>query len=147
MPKSATLTGIKTLRCYTIPEVAEVTGVSERTVRAWIKRGLAAMAGERPTLVRGDELISFIKRERAARKFSLAEDQLYCLRCRAPSKAAGGIADCEINGQRAKLTAICVVCEAMMHRPIPLAAVPAQSEVFDLTLHESPTPARASPAE
>ncbi|WP_411890279.1 helix-turn-helix domain-containing protein [Yoonia sp. SDW83-1] len=60
MPKSARLSGIKSLYCYTIPEAAGVTGVSDRTIRAWIKQGLTAMTSKRPTLVRGDALIIFI---------------------------------------------------------------------------------------
>ena len=134
MPKSAKLSGIKSLRCYTIPEAAGVSGVSDRTIRAWIKQGLTAMTDERPTLVRGDALISYIQRQRQGRKSRLSPDEFYCLKCREARKPAGGLVDCEKDGTRAKLTAMCETCDTIMHRPIAHERVAALNDFFDLTL-------------
>ncbi|WP_420395809.1 helix-turn-helix domain-containing protein [Nioella sp.] len=134
MPKSAKLSGIKSLRCYTISEAAGVTGVSDRTIRAWIKQGLTAMTDERPTLVRGDALISYIQRQRQGRRSRLSPDEFYCLKCREARKPAGGLVDCEKDGTRAKLTAMCETCDTIMHRPIAQERVAALNDVFDLTL-------------
>ncbi|RMA40991.1 helix-turn-helix domain-containing protein [Rhodophyticola porphyridii] len=134
MPKSAKLSGIKSLRCYTIPEAAGVTGVSDRTIRAWIKQGLTAMSDERPTLVRGDALISYIQRQRQGRKSRLSPDEFYCLKCRAARKPAGGLVDCELDGTRAKLSAICETCDTIMHKPIAHERVAILNDVFDVTL-------------
>lgn len=134
MPKSAKLSGIKSLRCYTIPEAAGVTGVSDRTIRAWIKQGLTAMTDERPTLVRGDALVSFIQNQRRARKSRLSPDEFYCLKCRAARKPAGGLVDCETDGTRAKLTAMCETCDTIMHKPIAHERVAILTDVFDVTL-------------
>ncbi|QAX30707.1 helix-turn-helix domain-containing protein [Leisingera sp. NJS204] len=139
MPKSAKLSGIKSLRCYTIPEAAGVTGVSDRTIRAWIKQGLTAMTDERPTLVRGDALISYIQRQRQGRKSRLSPDEFYCLKCRAARKPAGGLVDCETDGTRAKLSAICETCETIMHKPIPPGSVPTLAKTFDVTLRGEPS--------
>ncbi len=133
MPKSATLSGIKSLYCYTIQEAAEVSGVSERTIRAWIKGGLPAMMREGPTLIRGDALISFIKGQRETRKINIGQDEFYCLKCRAARKPAGGLVECETNGARSKLTAICEVCETIMHKPVAQGQVPELAKVFDLS--------------
>ncbi|MEL6413402.1 MAG: helix-turn-helix domain-containing protein [Pseudomonadota bacterium] len=134
MPKSAKISRIKSLRCYTIPEAASVTCVSDRTIRAWIKQGLTAMTDERPTLVRGDALISYIQRQRQGRKSRLSHDEFYCLKCRAARKPAGGLIDCETDGTRAKLSAICETCHTIMHKPIAPDNVQTLAKTFDVTL-------------
>ena len=145
MPKSAKISRIKSLRCYTIPEAASVTGVSDRTIRAWIKQGLTAMTDERPTLVRGDALISYIQRQRQGRKSRLSHDEFYCLKCRAARKPAGGLIDCETDGTRAKLSAICETCDTLMHKPIPHERVAILSDFFDVTLRgKAPETPKAS---
>lgn len=147
MPKSAKLSGIKSLYCYTIQEAAGVTGVSERTIRDWIKQGLKAMASERPTLVRGDALITFIQGQRQARKTHLSLDEFYCLKCRAARKSAGGLVDCETDGARAKRTALCETCETAMHKPIAHESVPILNNFFDVTLRGEPSPSRTVGSE
>ncbi|MDX8347812.1 helix-turn-helix domain-containing protein [Cognatiyoonia sp. IB215446] len=117
MPKSARLTGIKSLRCYTIPEAADVTGVTNQTIRKWIKQGLPVLAAERPALVRGDDLIAFIKRQRAERKIDLLAHQFLCLKCSAARNAAGGFATCRRTGPRMFLQAICEKCDGVMNKP------------------------------
>lgn len=145
MPKSAKLSGIKSLHCYTIREAAGVTGVSDRTIRAWIKQGLAAMSDERPTLVRGDTLVSFIQGQRQGRKSRLSPGEFYCLKCRAARKPAGGLVDCETDGTRAKLTALCETCDTIMHKPIAHERVAVLNSVFDVTLRgEAPETPKAS---
>ena len=134
MPKSAKLSGVKSLRCYTIPEAAGVTCVTERTIRAWLKQGLTAMSDERPTLVRGDALMSYIQGQRQGRKLRPSPDKFYCLKCRAARKPAGGLVDCETDSTRAKLTAICQTCDTIMHKPIAHESVANLSDFFELTL-------------
>ena len=68
MAKTARINAIKAFRCYTIPEAAEVTGVTTRTIRTWIKDGLPVMSGQRPHLIRGDDLRNYNQRKRQDRK-------------------------------------------------------------------------------
>jgi transcription elongation factor Elf1 len=147
MPKSATLSGIKSLHCYTIQEAAAVSGVSDRTIRAWMKDGLSAMKQERPTLLRGDALIAFIKGQRKSRKTKIKQDEFYCLKCRDARKPAERMVECEIRGARAKLTAICDDCETIMHKPVALGQVPNLAEVFDLTVKSSSETLKTPTAE
>lgn len=121
MPKSAHLTSIKSLRCYTIPEAADVAGVSTRTIHTWSKQGLPILAGDRPTLIRGDDLIAFIKKQRARRKINLLPHQFLCLKCRAARSAAGGFATCRRKGARVTLQAICEKCDGVMNKPFAQA--------------------------
>ncbi len=80
MPKQACLNRIKSLRCYTIEEAAEVTGVSTRTIRSWTKNGLQPMDEGRPVLVRGDDLRAYIKMQRDGRKHPTGLDEFFCVR-------------------------------------------------------------------
>jgi len=121
MPKQPRLNRIKSLHSYTINEAAEVSGVSPRTIRNWATSGLRLMQDDRPALVRGDDLIAFIKGQRKQRKQRLALDQFYCLRCRAPRPAAGGFAECEVTGNRLVLIAMCAVCETILRKPVARA--------------------------
>lgn len=134
MPKSATLSGIKSLRAYTIPEAAGITGVSDRTVRAWIKKGLSAMVDERPILIRGDALIEFIRGQRTSRKKHVPEDAFYCLKCRSARSPSGGRVDYDIKGKRAKLIGICETCETIMYKAVTLGQLPEIEKYFDVTL-------------
>lgn len=137
MPKSATLSGIKSLHTYTIQEAAGITGVSERTIREWIKQGLAAMAYERPTLVRGDAMIAFIKNQRSSRKKRVPQNAFYCLKCRAPRKPAGGFVDCQVNGNRTKLIGMCEVCETLMHKAIAMDQISDIKRHFEVSVSET----------
>lgn len=134
MPKQARLSGIKSFRCYTIEEAAEVSGVSPRTIRNWASDGLRVMDGTRPALIRGDDLMDHIKGKRESRAVKTRIDTFYCLPCRKERHPAGGMADCEITDGRAKLTAICEVCGTVVSKPVSEANVPATARILDLKI-------------
>lgn len=134
MPKQARISGIKAYRTYTPDEAANVTGVSTRTIRNWMASGLLTMTNARPVLIRGDDLRDFINAQRKARKIDIGQDQLYCCVCKVGRGAAGGIADCDIRGLRASLTALCNTCETVMTKPIVLADVQRIGQSLDLTI-------------
>lgn len=134
MPKQARLSGIKSFRTYKIEEAAEVSGVSARTISNWAANGLHVMNGERPVLIRGDDLRDFIKRQREGRKIKTSLDRFFCVRCRKAQKAAGGFADCNITGKRVTLTALCEVCETVVSKPIAEARIPEIARTLDLTI-------------
>lgn len=134
MPKQARLSRIKRFRCYTIEEAAEVSRVSSRTIRNWAKAGLYVMDDARPALIRGDDLRNYIKSQRAKRSVKTKIDTFYCVCCRAERQAAGGIADCDLIGGRAKLTALCMACGTVLSKPIAVAAIPEVSQSLDLRI-------------
>lgn len=139
MPKQARLSGIKAARCYTIEEAAEVSGVSPRTIRNWASDGLRVMDGTRPALIRGDDLRTFIKSARASRKVKTRIDTFYCLRCRKEQRAAEGLADCAIKGNRATLTALCEACETVVSKPVAEARIPEIARTLDLKIKRQDT--------
>ncbi|MFK7792607.1 MAG: helix-turn-helix domain-containing protein [Devosiaceae bacterium] len=137
MPKQARLNGIKGIRCYTIEEAAAVSGVSARTVRAWARDGLRTMNAERPILIRGDDLREYIKSKRASRKIQTSIDTFFCLPCRRERRAAEGLADCTIAGERATLTALCEACETVVFKPIAKAHISDAARTLDLRITRS----------
>lgn len=132
MPKQPRLNRIKSLHSYTINEAAEVSGVSPRTIRNWAAGGLRLMQEDRPALVRGDDLITFIKAQRKQRKQSLPLDRFFCLRCRAPRATAGGLVECVQHGGRFTLIAICDVCETILRKPVARADLPRLRDLLDV---------------
>ncbi|QIE41624.1 helix-turn-helix domain-containing protein [Rhodobacteraceae bacterium SC52] len=134
MPKHARLSGIKAVRCYTIEEAAEVSGVSPRTIRNWAADGLRVMDGTRPALIRGDDLRNYIKAARDSRKVKTRIDTFYCLRCRKERRAAEGFADCVITVNRAMLTALCEVCETVLSKPVAKVRIPEIARTLDLKI-------------
>ncbi len=134
MPKQARITGIKSLYCYKFDEAADVAGVSPRTVRTWVRQGLEVLDNEFPTLIRGDALKAFIKSQRASRKVPLNTDEFYCLPCRVARRAAGGFAECKIDGKQASLSALCSRCDGIVTKSISLHQIPDLELLLELTI-------------
>ncbi len=121
MARTARINAIKFFRCYTIREAAEITGVSTRTICNWNKAGLPVMDDQRPHLIRGDDLRSFIQSKRKERKTETKLHEFFCLRCHDLRFAAGGFAECHIDGNRVRVKALCNVCGTVMNKPVAKA--------------------------
>ena len=108
---------VKRLRTYDVREAADATGATTQTVRKWLQEGLAPVPGIRPAIVRGADLIAFLKSREAARKRPCGPGRLYCLRCKAPSDPAFGELeywpDTAITGS---LKGLCATCGGWMAR-------------------------------
>ena len=130
---------VKKLRLYTVHEAAELFGVHKNTIRAWIEDGLAVCDNQRPILILGWQLSSYLLSRLKSRKQPCEPGQMYCFRCRAPREPAGNMADFqEINEKVGNLTAICPNCECFMNQRVSLAKLakfPGKLEVaFPLSL-------------
>lgn len=134
MPKQAKLSKIKSFQSYTIPEAAAIAGVSTPTIHNWSKNGLRLMDMAQPTLIRGDDLRAYIKGQRDKRKAVTRPDTFYCFGCKQTRHAAANMADCMISGKRAKLTALCAICETVVSKPVALSAVANLALTLDLTI-------------
>jgi hypothetical protein len=124
---------IKQANCYDPHEIARLFGIHPNTVRHWLKDGLHAIDGRRPTLVHGTALRTFIFERQQARRQKCGPSEFFCFRCRAPRTAWGNAADVAIYTEKiAKLTALCCVCETGMHRTIRRADIPKIGALIDL---------------
>jgi RNase P subunit RPR2 len=57
-------------------------GIHPQTVRAWVKRGLKTTdKGKTPTLIYGNDLITYIKLQNSKSKCKTAFDEMFCVKC------------------------------------------------------------------
>jgi hypothetical protein len=125
-------------RNYTVEEVASLYGVFKGTVRAWIKAGLPVFNDKRPMLILGSDLVAFHQARRKKNKQTCKPDELYCVRCRAPKKPAGEMADYQIITDKiGNLIAICPSCEMIMNRRISLSKLEQAIEKITITLPQA----------
>ena len=129
----------KTNRSYDVGEVAILLGIHKNTVRTWIKEGLPVADDLRPTLVLGKDLRAFLENKRSKNKQPCRLGELYCFRCRAPRKPAANMADFEpATPSVGKLTALCEVCETIMHQRIGMSKLKLLEVKIDITFTQLP---------
>jgi hypothetical protein len=129
---------VKTLRTYSVEDVADLFGVHKNTVLNWRKNGLSPIDDRRPMLFSGATLAIFLKAKRIKNKQPCKPGEIYCMRCRAPRKPAGGMADYQpVTATVGNLQAICPACEAIMNRRISLAKLELFLHQMDITLPQA----------
>lgn len=131
---------IKAARSYTIPEVAEVLGCSTRTVRNWAGMGLRVLTENRPHLIVGDDLKSFLAEKSASKRVKLSPNELLCLSCKAPRQPLGMMADeiCQ-TATISRLVGLCEVCGGTCNRMISARALPEFARIFDIASKQALT--------
>ena len=114
---------VKIHRTYTPSEVAKLLGVHNHTVGRWIVSGLPLIERKRPYLIHGADLRAFLA-ARQPRKQPLRAGEMYCLRCRAPKRPAGDMADLvPRSATTGTLIGICPTCVGIMHRAVSLGTI------------------------
>jgi excisionase family DNA binding protein len=102
---------IKATWPYTVQELASLLKVHKNAPLRWLKEGLSANGDGRPYLIRGDELIRFLKARRQSKKHHCKPHEFFCFKCRAPREAYLNIADIIIESpNRFRVKALCAVC-------------------------------------
>lgn len=136
---------VKLHRSYSVPELAACFGVHKNTVRHWQRDGLKPLDSGRPVLFYGATIRAFLSKRNAIRRCPCPPGTLYCFRCRAPRPAALGMVDyVSINGVSGNIRAICAICETVMHRRAPKAALAAIMPGCDVQFVEGPPRLRGS---
>jgi len=129
---------VKIHRSYTVEEIATLFGLHKNTVRHWVKDGLATVDDKRPMLILGPLLVDFLKARRIKNKQKCKPGELYCVRCRAPKKPAGEMADyAPITDKIGNLVAICPDCDAIMNRHVNLAKIEQVRGKIDISFPEA----------
>lgn len=105
---------------YTAAEAAVLLGRTPRTVRRWItEEGLPSARDRRPWLIDGRDLKQFLDERDRDRQVTLAENEFYCLPCRAARvPALGLVVFLPDTPSLGRLQAFCPVCEREMFRSI-----------------------------
>lgn len=106
-------------RSYSVEEIARLFRVHKNTVRVWLRQGLKAIDGQRPTVVRGEEIRRFLGERRAQAKRPCGPGRIYCLPCRAPKIPALKMTECVTTGEATgTLRGICPDCGRMIYRRV-----------------------------
>lgn len=140
MAKKPNLRALRAARTYTIEEAAIALGVSTGTVRSWVKAGLPLMKSQRPFLILGETLRSFLQDKAAKGKVKLQTDQLYCFTCKAARTPMGLMVDCiPQTPKTARLLGLCGVCGGTCNRMISKTQIDRFSRVFHVAMKDGPT--------
>lgn len=124
---------IKANWAYTVEEAAEVVGVTEQTIRAWLKRGLHALTSKRPTLILGCALKDFIARTREERSQKLDVGKFPCFRCKAPQPPGYALATYRaLSSTHGRLEGFCGCCEGPVSRLVKVSDLPAWSAICEI---------------
>ncbi|MEP1338955.1 MAG: helix-turn-helix domain-containing protein [Marinomonas sp.] len=127
-------------RAYTVQELAEKLGVHKHTVRGWLKKGLPAIDGAKPTLIHGGEFQEWWGKQRKATKRPCQPRQMYCFNCREPKRPALGMVEyAPTNAVTGNLKAICETCETMTHQRARLATIAAKMPGLDVQITQAPS--------
>ncbi len=139
MPKRPSPSRIKTHRVYTPAEASDALDVHRKTVRRWVNdHDLAADKSQKPWVIRGADLKSFLGERRTKNKCKLQPHHCYCLRCRGPRAPDGKIADYTHQTLTSgMLTALCPTCCGIMNKVIRRADLDVIRAKIDVTIRQA----------
>jgi excisionase family DNA binding protein len=137
MAKHPNPRAIKAARTYTVEEAAIALGVSVGTIRAWVKSGLPLMRSQRPFLILGENLRTFLEDRIRTAKAPLQPHQLYCLSCKAGRAPMGLLVDCiPQTAKTARLLGLCEACGGTCNRMISQSKIDQYSQIFCIAIKE-----------
>jgi len=120
-------------RIYTTDETARLLGVCKESVRRWMAQGLPVIRDAKPFLIRGADLIAFLRKRRTP-KVRCGMGEAYCVACRKASRPMPGSWSIEFNARgRPFLKGYCNDCGTGMRRALKSSAIGAT----EATLQES----------
>ena len=122
-------------RNYTFEEVADLFCVHKNTVASWVKNGLPCMNESRPFLILGSELKAFLQARHKARKHKCRIDEIFCVKCKAPTKPALNFVEYVPSSEsKGRLVGMCSDCESITNKFVGLGWLKANLNIFDVSL-------------
>lgn len=129
---------VKIHRNYTVEEVTRLFGIHKHTVRAWVKAGLPVCDNKRPMLILGRQLSDFLQQRGMKNKRSCRPGEIYCMRCRAPKRPAGDMAEYTPSAVgHGTLMGICPECDRMIYQQTSLAKLATIQQILTVTITEA----------
>lgn len=117
MAKRFKLQAIRIHQTYEVAEVADLLGASPQTIRKWIADGLSVLNMQRPVLILGFELKSYLQARQSKAKHKVPLGAFMCMSCNKPQMPFGLMADyIPMNSKSGRLEALCSVCEGRCAR-------------------------------
>lgn len=118
--------------CYTMQEAGALIGRSERTIRAFVADGLKTIDDGKPTLIRGYDLIEFLRNKNKVTRNPLKDNEIFCLRCREPIVPRDNRVKIQENGTGLKVSCICPECGKVANRAYKNSAKEMISHIFTI---------------
>jgi len=124
---------VKINRSYTFEELAAVFGVHKNTVLTWVKNGLPCLKERRPFLILGGDARAYLQEQRRAKKQRCKEDELYCMRCKKPTRPAENFLEYQpSSATKGRLTGFCERCECVINKFASHDSLERYSGIFDV---------------
>jgi hypothetical protein len=102
-------------KSYTLKELSDLVGMSEKTCLRWIEQGLAIVPGsKKPILILGSEVKKFIRNRNSGAKIKLERHEFFCFKCKFPRRAKRG--SISVSGNRKM--GLCSACNGKMSKTI-----------------------------
>ena len=125
-------------RCFSVNELGGLLDVHSRTIRGWLKKGLPAIDGAKPTLILGGEFQEWWGEQNKSAKRPCQPGQMYCLKCKTPKAPALGMVEYSAtNAETGNLKALCETCETIMHQRIRLASINERMPGLDVQITQA----------
>lgn len=141
MARRVSASRVKANWIYTVEEASEAVGVTEQTIRSWLKRGLHALASKRPTLILGCALKDYINRTRQKRSQKLRIGEFRCFRCKSAHPPAFRMATFKaMSPTHGRLEAFCGCCEGPVSRIVSASSLPAWTAFCEIDGNTGGTP-------
>ena len=126
---------VKLNRSYSFEELAVVLGVHKNTVSTWVKNGLPCLNERRPFLILGVEARAFLREQRTAKKQRCKPNELFCMRCKTPTRAAENLVEyVPLSATKGRLTGCCGRCNSAVNKFVSCKSLVRYSLLFDLSL-------------
>ena len=126
---------VKLNRSYTFEELAVVLGVHKNTVSTWVKNGLPCLKEKRPFLVLGAEERAYLQQQRTARKKKCRPNELFCLRCKTPTRPAENFVEYwSLSATKGRLTGFCERCESVVNKFVRCDSLDRYSVLFNVAV-------------
>ena len=127
---------IRISKTYSLPEIAILLGIHVATVRSWVRQGLPILGDQRPVLVFGHDLKTWLQARRVAKRQKCKPGELFCFKCRQPRRPEP--ASVQITPRNEKTVSIkgrCGLCGTRMYQAGSRARIADIKEQFGV-----PTP-------
>ena len=125
---------VKIHRNYTVEEIAALFSVHKNTVRSWFKKGFPVLDDQKPMLILGRELKSYLQASHKQKKRKCRPDEMYCMRCKSPRKPAENMVDyVPISVTTGRLVGLCSSCESIINKITSFESVERNPDLFDIT--------------
>lgn len=126
---------VKVNRSYTYEELASVFSVHKNTVATWVQNGLPCLKDMRPFLILGADAKHFLQQQRSQRKKTCKPDELFCMRCKAPTKPFDGFVEyAPLTPAKGRLTGFCSRCDCEVNKFVGVGSLAGYAAIFDLKI-------------